>query len=651
MMRTRQVAVVGGVLAIIAVLAPAGDATVAGVGLGKATPMAAVSDANGDEALLAYDPDHSLIVATRPLDGLWSTHPLGVIADADIGIDGEGHPTVAYIDDDGIFAVSQTTTGWSDPVSLEASPGWSVRGRSVDIAMNESGAAVVAYLSGAGPAAKAVYRTADGSWGAPITLNATHSGLEIGAVIDSAGHATVAWTQQHVTGPNCLYLATATSDTSGAFGNPTELTTDADGGVELTTLAGDAAGDGAIAYRTSAFVVRYRPAGGSFGAAHVLASATTDQLADGPTVSVSPDGDAVALWTTIVETPKEALCLRASRRIDGKWSAPRIIRNFLTDNSSAARIGSATSVAQASGVWRLLWTVTRTGASETTESRTWLPADNAPGPLRKLLPSTALGDPYRLYVPEFVAARGDGEPNGVLSWAALETGADYGLHWYAADLDGTQPTATLTAPSNVFSRTQEIHVAWFGRDTGSGVDGYVVRRRAATLTSGFGVFGSWRSTTGTIKTAAFRGVRGTTYCFDARAVDAQANQSNPTTQRCVAVPLDDRDLTASAGWARGTGPAFYNGTYQVSTTKGSTLRVRLRTRTLSLGVERCRSCGKVAVYLDDRRLATISLAGPRGRALVPIHAFTAAHRGLLRVVVLSSDRPVRVDYLATSQHT
>lgn len=116
------------------------------------------------------------------------------------------------------------------------------------------------------------------------------------------------------------------------------------------------------------------------------------------------------------------------------------------------------------------------------------------------------------------------------------------------------------------------------------------------------------------------------------------------------MPLDDRGLTASAGWTKVPSQGSYLGTVSKASAKGKVLSKTVKTKRLALLVTRCPTCGSVRVFLGSTRLGTFSLKGEfRKRVMIPVRTFGAVRSGTVRIVVISRGKKVMVDALATSR--
>lgn len=196
-----------------------------------------------------------------------------------------------------------------------------------------------------------------------------------------------------------------------------------------------------------------------------------------------------------------------------------------------------------------------------------------------------------------------------------------------------------------------MRIGWAGTDAGSGVAGYDVDYRVARWDTPLGPWLRARSATyATALTIASR--PGREYCWRARARDRAGNVSAWTPQRCTAVVVDDRYLSATGpGWRRGTTAGYYRSTWTGTqgTTRAAVRLAGVWASRLALVITTCARCGPLRVYVDGRLVQTVAtysvatrhrvvVLGPRvrlGRHTVSLHA--------------AGSRPVRVDGLAPLQ--
>jgi uncharacterized repeat protein (TIGR01451 family) len=180
-------------------------------------------------------------------------------------------------------------------------------------------------------------------------------------------------------------------------------------------------------------------------------------------------------------------------------------------------------------------------------------------------------------------------------------------------------------------------LSWKAYDTGSGVAGYDVRYRAAPWSGVFGPYVSWR-TMSTDTHGLFIGKPGWEYCFELRAVDHDGNASPWTADQCATLVLPPRAATSTGAWTVGA-------TSTRTRARGAALQLPpVAAKRILVEVVKCPTCGTLRVLWSGKLLGTIPLtASTRSRALVPLAAFSALQRGILRLEVASANRSVTVD--------
>jgi hypothetical protein len=228
---------------------------------------------------------------------------------------------------------------------------------------------------------------------------------------------------------------------------------------------------------------------------------------------------------------------------------------------------------------------------------------------------------------------------------------------YEWTVDSTAPTVTATAPQQPFTLASSATVSWTGQDAtgGTGIWYYQVRERTAAYSSGFTAWtypSAWQALNSTVTSVTASGLaQGGDYCFAVRAVDYAGNTSPWTTPRCTARPLDDRALSVGAGWVRGTGSSYWNGTITATSTSAATAtRAGAELDRVGIVATRGPGMGTIAVYVGTTNVGQISLAASattyRSLILLPRFSYRTA---TVAVKVISSGKPVQLDGLAVSR--
>ena len=214
-------------------------------------------------------------------------------------------------------------------------------------------------------------------------------------------------------------------------------------------------------------------------------------------------------------------------------------------------------------------------------------------------------------------------------------------------------TADDRADDRSARSSAKTRFTWFGGNTSSAVATYDVRFRKARWDGSFGSWtrpASWQGTTVTNTPLGLRA--GYDYCVSVRARNRAGQLSGWSGQRCLARALDDKRLSVSSGWKRKSASTFYSGSALSTTSKGATLvRTGAKVKRVGLVATTCRTCGKVAVLVDGKRIGTgepqLARAGTGGRCSCCPRSSAARHTITLRV--LTSGLTVQVDGLVLSR--
>jgi thermitase len=182
-----------------------------------------------------------------------------------------------------------------------------------------------------------------------------------------------------------------------------------------------------------------------------------------------------------------------------------------------------------------------------------------------------------------------------------------------------------------------------------GVDRLEVRYRHARHDGDFGPWSVIGSDLAVGDTVPVPTVNGHTMCFSAQATDRLGATSEWSPSRCTVVPVDDRGLTGSSGWTSTTDRGAFRRTLTVSARRDASLSVYgVGMHRAALVVTKAPDSGAVNVFLGKTWLTRVSCAAPttRHRRVIPLASWETPHSGNLRVVVATSEKPVRIDGLA-----
>lgn len=603
--------------------------------LGAGLVPVSAQNARGDAAI-AWLTDDGLLLRTRAAGGSWTKavnlFDRNSLVGFDVALDGAGRATVVAIRNLGtggaLYARTQTASGWTGAKQL-SNVGASYY-TILDVVANERGATAVSFgvADGSSPARpQVVYRRAGSTlWSDPKVLDDTAS-APAAIDIDPSGRVVAAWnTSGGATSTVRFRSATSTgfwslaSNLSSGIGKGTDPAIDVNKAGAVSVLFGWTA-EGSPAHSV---ISRIREtASGAFEAAGTIAS--TGGAGTGVaevSTAVSDAGLVTAAW--IFQGPTFTAEVRQVELGHDEWSP---VQTVAAPTPTLFYL-SVSNLADGSAV--ILFS--REDTSDVTRV------------FGRILKSGALGSEVEVIRGRAQHPPHSSSPAGDVLVAA-STSDGVGVRVY----DVSAPVAKMTAPTAAFSRSKTVAAAWSAVDAWSGIGGYVVQRRRAAVNGGFGGYGTWLSTASK-KSGAFTGVPGSTYCLKVRAKDKLANLGGWSGERCTAVPLDDRNLRASAGWTNAKVAGSYLGTVRRATVKGQTLSAKVRTKRLALVVARCPSCGVVDVYFGKTKLKRISLAGrAKSKVFVPVKTFGSVRSGTVRIVVVSRGKKVVIDGLATSQ--
>jgi hypothetical protein len=255
-----------------------------------------------------------------------------------------------------------------------------------------------------------------------------------------------------------------------------------------------------------------------------------------------------------------------------------------------------------------------------------------------------------VYIPSWTAFGGP-QPTTAVDPVALARAGSGGVYNH---LISSPPAITMTGLSTLVTTLSTGTATWTSPILSSAVINYDVRYEAAAWNRGFGSWvlpSGWQHSTPRGRT--IRLARGYDYCVSARARNWAGQVSGWGSKRCLTRPLDDRSLSASSGWTRGTGPTsnFIAGTYTSTTRHGAKLQVSsAQVRRVGIVATTCSSCGEVAVFVGGTRVGIINLASAstQHRVLLMLPRFSRRTANVV-LKVRSSGLKVRIDGLSVSR--
>jgi Zn-dependent metalloprotease len=225
---------------------------------------------------------------------------------------------------------------------------------------------------------------------------------------------------------------------------------------------------------------------------------------------------------------------------------------------------------------------------------------------------------------------------------ADNAGGDYGWFVDSVTIYSCVPLLQLSSPSSVV--TGPTTLTWAGNDRSSRT---TTTYRIATAPFGrpLSAFGSSRTATTSRALAVPLTTNGTT-CVSMVSRDLDTSLTS-TAGRCLTLPVDDRSLRASKGWAKQKSSSAFKKTLRVATAKGRTLTLGgARGGHVTVLARAVKNGGTVGVYVGGRKIATITLSAKRTTAKKYDYAVPALVNGTVKLKVLSKNKPVTIDGIA-----
>ena len=399
-----------------------------------------VIDAHGDVFASWESPQGGTMslaqVAERPAGGSWQT-PVTLSEPGEQGftpqvaVDSEGGAVVVwegYNATTGARSIHSSTTSagesWQAPADL-SSPGQFVTDPLV--ATDASGDAVATWeLHTTEWMVEASRKSVGGAWSAPVTI--VHTGSQAPAprvFSDAAGETVAIWTG---TSAGQQVIQAASEPAGGPWGSPVNLS--APGQDEAgPQLRFDAEGDAIAVWQANTAGIEriesaYRPAAGSWQAAVPLSQ--EGQEAYAPSISMDPQGDAVAGWEHYL-SGCESILQTSVRPSAGTWQP---VTNVSTAGHTAEGGNVYIDTHGAVAVW---------GSGQCSETNREAPIEAAVKPTGGgWEPPTRLTeekDPLQTYSPQLA---GDTQGDAVALWLAYSPSTRTGAIQGAAH-DGAGP--------------------------------------------------------------------------------------------------------------------------------------------------------------------------------------------------------------------
>lgn len=148
------------------------------------------------------------------------------------------------------------------------------------------------------------------------------------------------------------------------------------------------------------------------------------------------------------------------------------------------------------------------------------------------------------------------------------------------------------------------------------------------------------------------GMRAGDYVFTVAAVDTDGNVDPTPAKERWSVPINNTALAKhSREWSKRTGRGYFQDSYSTTDQRGAFIEQGRRGfKSLVLVATRCPGCGRVAVLLGDKRLATVDLSArkTRKRQIVAIDSWRRKQTGRVRIEVLTRGKDVLIEGIGFS---
>lgn len=255
-------------------------------------------------------------------------------------------------------------------------------------------------------------------------------------------------------------------------------------------------------------------------------------------------------------------------------------------------------------------------------------------------------------------------PNGTYTsvtvsyYHACATRTDGRAVCWGADDEAARPAPTVRLDVPGWVPGRRIALRWDATPAFAPITSYDIERVTEWDDDGFPSGGTaWREGT-TARSGTFRGAPGETYCWRARARDADGVVSPWTYESCTMLPKDDVVFTRSAGWSTVRGGRYYLGRASLATRRGSKLTLDVAAGGLRILATTCPTCGAIRVYVDGESYEEISLfsSTTRDRSMVwrsdngevGFFGRDGGSSSRISIKVVTDGRPVIIDGIVLS---
>jgi hypothetical protein len=255
-----------------------------------------------------------------------------------------------------LFATDKAAGGeWSAPVAISAE---GKRTGIPSVALDKSGNAIIVWS--AETITEAAYKPAGGSWEAPVPISfGLQAQRDAHVAFDSAGEATAVWARTNPEGTEIIQ--SATKPAGGSWGTPVNVSAgpqSSDGPL----IAYDGSGDAVAAWthrageESTVIQAASKPAGGHWGPAISLDTASEEVVNYATGLAVDPAGDATVLWTSRSAGSRGFQAVIQASRLPagGTWSPPVDVSPVGQSPSSGEQLAPALAVdgaGNATAIW------------------------------------------------------------------------------------------------------------------------------------------------------------------------------------------------------------------------------------------------------------------------------------------------------------